>query len=230
MTIIHNNMNYTQKMAIFLNEVTVYPVSCEQLAKGRSDIEWLSAVLAGGARIVQLRDKCSTDRELLAKAHVFRKMTRDANALFIVNNRLDIAMLAQADGIHIGNDDLPIFEVRKLVSEMIIGISANTEEQAASAQERGASYYNIGPLFSTKTKKGLHKFIGPEAISRYSRHSPLPFTVMGGIKRKHIPQLTALGAKRLAVVTALTKAADIKDETRNWIAEIRQYRQEKSPC
>ena len=215
-------MNLSEKMAIFTNQVTVYPVSCEKLANGRSDKEWLSAVLAGGAKIVQLRDKTSSDRELLAKARMFRQMTREAEALFIVNNRLDIALLADADGLHLGNDDIPAQEARKWAPEMIIGVSANTEEQAASARERGASYYNIGPLFSTTTKSGLHTFIGPEAIGRYSRHSTLPFTVMGGIKKKHIDQLTSLGARRLAVVTALTQADDIASETRLWHTAIKE--------
>lgn len=209
-------------MAIFRDQVTIYPVSCEKLANGRSDLEWLTEVLAGGARIVQLRDKEASDGALLAKALKFRELTSAAGALFIVNNRLDIALLAKADGLHLGNDDIPVQEARRLAPELIIGVSANTEEQAATAEERGASYYNIGPLFATETKAGLRQFIGPEAIARYSCHSQLPFTVMGGIKRQHIAELTALGARRLAVVTAISQAADIRAETRVWDKEIRQ--------
>ncbi|MEN8139872.1 MAG: thiamine phosphate synthase [Thermodesulfobacteriota bacterium] len=215
-------MNQSEKMAIFRDQVTIYPVSCEKLANGRSDLEWLTEVLAGGARIVQLRDKEASDGALLAKALKFRELTSAAGALFIVNNRLDIALLAKADGLHLGNDDIPVQEARRLAPELIIGVSANTEEQAATAEERGASYYNIGPLFATETKAGLRQFIGPEAIARYSCHSQLPFTVMGGIKRQHIAELTALGARRLAVVTAISQAADIRAETRVWDKEIRQ--------
>ncbi len=220
-------MNYSDRIDIFTNQVTIYPVSCEKLCNGRSDIEWLAEVLAGGARIAQLRDKMSDDRTLLAKAQQFRRMTTEANALFIVNNRLDIALLAEADGLHLGNDDIPAEEARGLAPEMIIGVSANTEQQAASAEARGASYYNIGPIFSTKTKAGLHNFIGPEAISSYSSHSSLPFTVMGGIKREHIGQLTEQGAHRLAVVTALTKAGNIAKETRLWHTEIQEHIQKE---
>ena len=115
-----------------------------------------------------------------------------------------------------GNSDIPAHEARKLAPEFIIGVSANTEEQAAAAQESGASYYNIGPLFATKTKAGLHDFIGPQAIATYSAHSELPFTVMGGIKKEHIAELIAKGARRLAVVTALTAADDIASETHLW--------------
>jgi thiamine-phosphate pyrophosphorylase len=212
---------YRQRLTRFENEVTVYPVSCEPLANGRSDIEWLDGVLAGGAGIVQLRDKESDDRALFQKAVAFREMTSRAGALFIVNNRVDIALLAGADGVHLGNSDLPAEEVRKLAPDLIIGVSCNSEEQAATAMERGASYFNIGPLFPTKTKKNLSRFLGAEAIPVFAARSSLPFTVMGGIKLEHVPQLTALGARRIAVVTALTMADDIAGETARWVATIK---------
>lgn len=205
---------------IFKKEVSLYPVSCERLAKGRSDIEWLDAVLAAGAKIVQLRDKVSTDRDLFEKACIFRHKTAAQGVLLIINNRLDIALATNADGIHLGNDDLPAEEARRLAPNLIIGISANTIEQAASAATRGASYYNIGPLFSTSTKEGLSTFLGTEAIKHFSAASPLPFTVMGGIKFNHIKELTSLGVQRIAVVTALTEADDIETETRRWLSAI----------
>ena len=208
------------RIAKFIREVTVYPVSCEKLANGRTDAQWLDAVLGGGARIVQLRDKESADRVLYEKALLFRRKTREAGALFIVNNRLDIALLAEADGIHLGNSDLPAAEVRKMAPEMLIGVSANTPEQAASAKERGASYFNIGPLFPTATKEGLSTFLGPAAIADFAGRSDLPFTVMGGIKLHHVAELIAAGAQRLAVVTAITKAPDMAEATRLWVETI----------
>ncbi len=212
-----------QRMQKFIYEVTLYPVSCEALANGRSDLEWLDAVLAGGARIVQLRDKKAEGRELLAKARAFREKTREAGALFIVNDRLDIALLASADGVHLGNSDLPAEAVRSFAPDLIIGVSCNTEEQAATAESRGATYFNIGPLFATKTKGGLSKFLGLEAVRRFSSRCPLPYTVMGGIKKHHIPELVAQGARRIAVVTALTQAEDIEQETRSWIETIKEH-------
>lgn len=211
---------HTDRLDHFIKNVTIYPVSCEKLGCGRTDMEWLDGVIAGGAQIVQLRDKISDDRTLLAKAHAFRQKTREAGILFVVNNRIDIALLADADGIHLGNNDIPAPEARRIAPEFIIGVSANTSEQAAKAEDMGASYYNIGPIFQTQTKSGLVSFIGPAAIERYSKESSLPFTVMGGIKKDHIKELTARGAQRLAVVTALTKAKDIKTETAFWHEQI----------
>ena len=212
---------HRQRLKKFIEEVTLYPVSCERLARGRDDLAWLDSVLSGGAKIVQLRDKDSDGLRLCEKARIFRQKTRAAGALFIVNDRVDIALISGADGVHLGNSDIPAAEVRALAPELIIGVSCNTEEQAASAEKRGASYFNIGPLYATQTKDGLSSFLGPGAIPKFSAQSTLPFTVMGGIKKEHIPALTALGARRLAVVTALTGADDIAAETKAWLAAIK---------
>lgn len=214
------SLTLAERLRIFTETVTVYPVSCEKLASGRSDLEWLAAVLAGGSRIVQLRDKEAGDRELFEKALAFRRLTSAAGALFMVNNRLDIALLAGADGVHLGNSDLPAEAARQLAPELLIGVSANTLAQAATARERGASYFNIGPLFPTGTKAGLKEFLGPAAVPAFRAVSTLPCTVMGGIKLQHVPELVAHGAERLAVVTALTQAPDITAETGRWIAAI----------
>jgi len=212
--------DYSEKLAFFRDEVTIYPVSCEPLANGRTDIEWLEAVLAGGAKIVQLRDKHSNDLDFYQKALIFREKTKAAGVLFIVNNRFDIALLAEADGLHLGNSDLPVEEIRKVAPDLIIGVSCNNPEQAATAEKRGASYFNIGPLFTTATKKKLTPFLGLDAIETFTSLCDLPFTVMGGIKLNHVRELVARGAHRIAVVTALTQAEDIAVETRRWIKEI----------
>jgi thiamine-phosphate pyrophosphorylase len=216
--------SYQGKLTFFRENVTIYPVSCEPLANGRSDIEWLEGVLAGGAKIVQLRDKFSDDRTFYQKALVFREKTNNAGALFIVNNRVDIAMLAHADGVHLGNNDLPVEKVREFGSDLIIGVSCNEKEQVSTVKERGGSYYNIGPIYTTKTKKNLTPFLGSDVIESFSSLCDLPFTVMGGVKRDHIQDLVAKGVRRIAVVTALTQAKDIAAETRLWIEAIDKAR------
>jgi len=212
--------SYQEKLIFFRENVTIYPVSCEPLANGRSDIEWLEGVLAGGAKIVQLRDKYSDDRAFYQKALIFREKTNNAGALFIVNNRVDIAMLAHADGVHLGNNDLPVEKVREFGSDLIIGVSCNEKEQVATVKERGGSYFNIGPIYKTETKKNLTPFLGSDAIESFSSLCDLPFTVMGGVKRDHIQDLVAKGVRRIAVVTALTQAKDVAAETRLWIEAI----------
>ena len=216
--------SYQKKLNFFREKVTIYPVSCEPLTNGRSDIEWLEGVLAGGAKIVQLRDKYSDDRAFYQKALVFREKTNEAGALFIVNNRLDIGLLAHADGVHLGNNDLPVEKAREFGPDLIIGVSCNEKKQVSTVKERGGSYYNIGPIYTTKTKKNLTPFLGSDAIESFSSLCDLPFTVMGGVKRDHIQDLVAKGVRRIAVVTALTQAKDIATETRLWIEAIDQAR------
>jgi thiamine-phosphate pyrophosphorylase len=137
-----------------------------------------------------------------------------------VNNRVDIALLPKADGVHLGNTDLPSLEVRKLAPHLIIGVSCNRPEQAATAKERGASYFNIGPLYKTETKKKLTPFLGPDTVKEFAALCDLPYTVMGGVKLDHVKLLVSKGARRIAVVTALTQAKDIAAETQRWIEEI----------
>ena len=224
---------YEQRLTQFEDEVGVYPVSCEKLAAGRSDKEWLDQVIAGGAKIVQLRDKESSDRELLAKALYFREKTREAGVLFFLNDRLDIALLADADGMHVGQKDLPPTAIRKLAPDILIGLSCNTEEQVRElgkevAQGKSAvSYYNIGPLFQTGTKEGLQHFLGAEGIGEFSCHCPLPFTVMGGIKLTHLEDILSAGAKRIAVVTAISQADNIASETARWQQSIESGRKRR---
>lgn len=224
---VYNRELYAKRLVQFEEEVGVYPVSCEKLAGGRSDGEWLDQVIAGGARIVQLRDKESNDRELLAKARYFREKTSEAGVLFFLNDRLDIALLSDADGMHVGQNDLPPEEIRKLAPDILIGHSCNTEEQTrvlgkeVEQNTSAVSYFNIGPLFETGTKEGLHHFLGAEGIGTFSRHCSLPFTVMGGIKLQHLDDILAAGAKRVAVVTAISQAEDIAAETAIWQQRVK---------
>lgn len=222
---------YRSRFERFKEAVTVYPVSCEPLAAGRTDRQWLDGVLAGGARIVQLRDKISSAGELLQKAKYFRKMTQEAGVLFIVNDRVDIAIMAGADGVHVGQEDMAPAEIRKIAPDLLIGLSCNSKENVEELAKGGGfdtnpvSYFNIGPLFTTSTKEGVEDFLGPGAVEEFSALCPLPFTVMGGIKKSHVQQLVKAGARRLAVVTAISQAENIEEETREWMDMITSSQQ-----
>lgn len=218
-----NNNTLLKRKEKFTRTTSVYAVSGEDFLHGKTDRQWLEGVLAGGAKIVQLRDKKSPDRVLLEKARVFRRLTLEADALFLVNDRPDIALLSGADGIHVGNDDLLPEDIHSLAPDLLIGVSCNTLEQARSLGQMvrkgksAAAYFNIGPLFATQTKKEARLPLGPGAIAEFSALCPLPFTVMGGIKLHHVPALMAAGARRIAVVTALAMAPDITGATRQWM-------------
>jgi thiamine-phosphate pyrophosphorylase len=139
----------------------------------------------------------------------------------MINDHLDVALGVDADGVHLGQDDFPLAEARRLAPELILGASTHGREEALQAVRNGADYYNIGPIFPTETKEGVSRFLGPEAIPKISKGISIPFTVMGGIKPDNLASLLAQGASKIAVVTALTQASDIQAATRAMISAIR---------
>ena len=200
--------------------VDLYPVTCERLSAGRSNMEILQAVIAGGARAVQLREPDLADGALYRMALEFRSATEKAGVLLIINDRVDIARAVKADGVHLGQDDLPVSVARKLAPELLIGASTHSLEQAIKAQEEGADYVNIGPIFPTKTKEGVDYCLGPEAVTGIGSKVKVPFTVMGGINDTNIHEVVARGAEKVAMVTALTQAEDVTEAVKKFRKEI----------
>ena len=191
----------------------IYPVITPEFCKERSPIRILESCLKGGAKIVLLRDKKDPEKY----AADFRKITNRYNALLIINDSLEIALKHNADGIHLGINDLPINEARRLAPELLIGASIHNLQEALSAQDNGASYINIGPIFLTKTKPGVKRFLGVEAIREISPHIKIPFTVMGGINKENILQVLDIGARHIAMVTAITEAEDVEKTAQEFI-------------
>ncbi len=214
-------MNREEVRARFF-KIDVYPVTCEQLSAGRSNLEVLQAIIRGGAGIIQLREKEYTVKDLYCAALAFREITSKAGILFFINDHVDIAMAVGADGVHLGREDLPVAAARKLAPDLLIGASTHSVEEALAAEKDGADYVNIGPIFPTRTKGGVRHFLGPGAIPAISAHLRIPYTVMGGINECNIDQVLAAGARRVAMVTAITQAPDIAAKVRffrKYIAE-----------
>lgn len=157
--------------------------------------------------IVQLRDKHLAARGLLAVAEVFRRRTSEFGALFIVNDRVDLAIAAGADGVHLGQDDLPVPEARRqLGPEPLIGLSTHSEAQIRSVPAE-ADYLGVGPVAETPTKPG-RPAVGTTLVSFAAREATRPFFAIGGIDVGALPGVLAAGATRVAIVRALTDAAD----------------------
>ena len=215
-------MKREEKIQLF-QHIDLYPVTCERLSQGRSNLEVLRAVIQGGSKIIQLREKNYSKRDLYYLALKFREITTRAGVLLIINDHVDIAIAVEADGVHLGQEDLPLLVARKLAPELLIGASTHSLQQALQAEKDGADYINIGPIFSTETKEGAKSVLGPEAIATIRPHLKVPFTVMGGISEANIDQVLAQGARRVAMVTAITKAADIAAKVKSLKEKIRQY-------
>ncbi|MBN2301411.1 MAG: thiamine phosphate synthase [Lentisphaerae bacterium] len=199
----------------------LYVVTSAEFSAGRGTIPIVKSALAAGVKLIQLREKNSTMRELINLGRTVRDMTARAGALLIINDRIDIAMAIGADGVHLGRNDLPTREARAIAPDMIIGASTHNRSEALSAEADGASYVNLGPVFPTKTKDHLDSFIGMEGVKEISKLLSIPFTVMGGIKKNHIPDLVSLGVRTIAVVTAVTAAPDPEKAARELLALIR---------
>ena len=205
------------------DRVDIYPVTCERLSAGRSNLEVLQAVIEGGARIVQLREKEYSKKDLYHLGLSFREITAKAGILLIINDHIDIALAVEADGVHLGQDDLPLKVARELAPKLLIGVSTHSSEQAIQAQMDGADYINIGPIFPTTTKEGVEDSLGTEAIAKISPNLEVPFTVMGGINELNLDQVLANGARRVAMVTAITRAADIAARVRSLKEKINEF-------
>ena len=215
-------MNRKERL-VKLKTIDIYPVTCQELSEGRTNLEVLAAVLAGGAKIIQLREKHWDKKDLYELAVEFRKRTRRQHALLIINDHVDVALAAGADGVHLGQEDLPIGAARKIAPELIIGASSHNLSEALKAEEDGADYVNIGPIFPTKTKANTVSFLGPEAIGEIGPQLTVPFTTMGGINPDNINRVLEAGARRIAMITGITRAADIMERVRRLRKTITDY-------
>jgi len=172
-------------------------------------LDWIIAeAAAGGADVVQLREKGLTDRELYERARRVRHWTQQAGVLFIVNDRPDIARLVEADGVHLGQDDLPVKEARRILGpDALIGVSTHNPEQVRQAILDGASYLGVGPIFPSGTKN-FADFPGPEFARQALAETTLPAFVLGGVNLSTIDAAVAAGARRVAVSQAIAGADD----------------------
>lgn len=199
----------------------LYVVTSASFSAGRNTLDVVADALAGGVRLFQLREKDLPIGELVALGSETRLLTDEAGAILLINDRVDVALAVGADGVHLGQDDFPIDQARKLGPDLVIGASTHNVGEAIRAQDEGASYVNIGPVFPTKTKQNAGEFIGMDGVREISKHLRIPFTVMGGIKEDHIPGLLEAGARTIAVVTAVTAADDPAAAARRLLALIR---------
>jgi thiamine-phosphate pyrophosphorylase len=180
-------------------------------------LDWtIAEAAAGGADIVQLREKELSDRDLLDRARNVRRWTERAGVLFIVNDRPDIARLVGADGVHLGQDDLPVKEARRIVGpDVLIGVSTHDIEQVRQAILDGASYLGVGPVFPSATKDFSH-FPGLDFVRQAMAETSLPLFVIGGINARTLPAAVEAGARRIAVSQAVCQA----DEPRQVVAAL----------
>ena len=173
-------------------------------------LELIEALLIAGVKIIQYRFKTGTDKDHLQEAIQIKNLCKRYNTLFIVNDRVDIALASNADGVHLGQDDLDLRTTRKLLGySKLIGISANNEIDISNALKNGCDYIGIGPVFETATKKNK-KPLGIEKIKTLTKDINIPWFAIGGIKTNNISYLKSNGIKKVALVSQLMNAKDPK--------------------
>lgn len=193
-----------------------------EVAAPRTVVSVVEAALSAGAPAVQLRDKGATARNLLAQADGLRALTRRYGALFFVNDRLDVALAARADGVHVGPDDLPVAAVRAAAGDgFLVGYSTDQVDDARRAVRDGADYLGCGAVFATGNKADAGSTIGPEGLKRVARAVRVPVVGIGGITPERAVGLAATGATGLAVIGAVMGAEDPAEATRELLAAIR---------
>jgi len=194
------------------------------LIDGQSSLGALETLVkkltSSGVHAIQLRDKMLNDRELLERAKLLRQLTRAKNVLFVVNDRPDIALLARADGVHIGQEELSVKDTRSIVSvDSLIGVSTHSIAQARQAVLDGANYIGVGPVFQSQTKN-FEKFHGVELLESVADEISLPAFAIGGINQENICEVTGSGFNRIAVSDAVTSSDDIKTTARTLLDKL----------
>lgn len=203
---------------------TLYVVLDRTAARGRDLNSLLAAVIDGGCRMVQLREKEWPSGRLLPLARRLRDRCRTAGVTFIVNDRVDVAVAVEADGVHVGQDDLPAGLARPLLrAGMVLGVSTHDIEQARAARDDGADYVAVGSMFPTATKPDF-QLVGPALIRKLRGEIRVPLVGIGGITHDNVADVVRAGADGVAVISAVCAAPDPGAATRRFLELIRNAR------
>jgi thiamine-phosphate pyrophosphorylase len=182
-------------------------------------------VLRAGIKVIQFREKNMSTKQMFETAKRLRKLTEDYGATFIVNDRVDLALAVDADGVHVGQDDLPAEVVREIF-DGIVGVSAHTVEEAKKA-ERYADYIGAGPVFPTKTKKDAKEPIGIEGLRKIVEAVSIPVVAIGSINRNNVVEVLKTGVAGVAVISAIASAKNPEEEARKLLGIVRGFKKNR---
>ncbi|WP_255335032.1 thiamine phosphate synthase [Methanosarcina sp. KYL-1] len=204
---------------LLLEEIDFYLVTDSELSK-KGTLSDVKAAVESGCRIIQYREKNKSTKEMINEASEIRSICRE-NAIFLVNDRIDVALAVGADGVHIGQDDMPIDTARRLLGAgKIIGLTVHNRDEAIEAEKNGADYVGLGPIFNTSTKKDAGNGIGPDMIREVKSAIKIPVVAIGGINRENCRIVVESGADSLVAISAIVCSDDVKRETKEFIEII----------
>ena len=206
----------------------LYVVTDEGLSRGLAHSQIAERALAGGADVIQLRDKKLEGRRLMEHARAIRKLTNDAGKSFIVNDRLDVALASGADGVHLGQEDMALADARALAPEgFLIGVTVHDLREAVEAEKGGADYLGLSPIFATGSKSDAGSACGLDMLRKVKRAVSVPVVAIGGINAANAREVLEAGADGLAVISAVVSQPDVEAAARSLKAVIVRSRKEK---
>jgi len=202
------------------SDFELYVITASSNHPGKDLVEVMEQTLIGGADILQLRNKTGPWESVLQEAAALRELTRKYGVPFIVNDYVDIAIQVDADGVHIGQDDMPVAEARRLLGPgKLIGVSTHSLEQALKAERDGADYIGVGPVYPTDTKPG-RAAVTTSYVTEAAEHIRIPFVAIGGITLDNADLVLEAGARRLCAVSAIVGSEDPADACRSFLEKI----------
>ena len=197
------------------SRLLLHVLTDREWSRGRDMLSVAAAALDGGATVIQLRDKTASTRVLIEEGLALRALTRERGALLIVNDRIDVALAVEADGAHVGQDDMPAGFARRLLGpNRILGVSAATMEEAEEAVAGGADYLGVGPIFPSLGKADAGLPTGVDLLTELAGHFTTPIVAIGGITAENATEVVRAGACGVAVITAIVYAEDITSASR----------------
>jgi len=205
-----------------LDNIGLYFITDRNLTKKTIISDVISAINAG-VKIIQYREKELSTREMYQEAKAIREITKDKGTILIINDRIDIALAVNADGVHIGQDDMP-FEIAKeiLGADKIMGLTVHNVEEAILAEKLGADYLGVSPIFSTTTKKDAGKPAGLELIKKIRENVKTPLVAIGGINYDNVDEVLKAGSRNVAVISAIITKDDVENECKKFIRKIKE--------
>lgn len=208
-----------------MKDFRLYAITGEEFHQGRSLVEVMEAAIIGGVDIIQLRDKKNSKKVVLEKAKLLKELAKKYHIPLIINDHIDIALAVDADGIHLGQDDLPLLEARKIFGkDKIIGISTHEINEAREAELNGADYIGVGPIFATQSKEDVVDPVTTNYIEEIVAEISIPFVAIGGIKLHNVDQVLQAGATRICVISEIVGSEDVTTTAKRFIKRIEERR------
>ncbi|HIP34656.1 MAG TPA: thiamine phosphate synthase [Methanothermococcus okinawensis] len=189
----------------------------------RNEVESVKEALEGGATAIQLRLKGVPTREMVEVGKKIRKLTEDYDTLYIVNDRVDVALAVDADGVHVGQEDMPVDIVKEIAPNLIVGVSASNLREALEGERKGADYIGAGSVFPTRTKEDA-RFLGLGGLREIVENVHIPVVAIGGINHENVREVLKVGIDGVAVISAIVGTKNIVEATRRMKEVIEEYK------